>query len=126
MGEDEVVPGLFVNCKTIRHAAFAISIDGVAMQCQGAGATVDDVKNFCIAHALQWAAEIDGGKRPDQVVPSKVANFLGASFMGAFRRGEVADVIKGKAMSGPAPGGKPYVSRAMAALRAIEAEEAAS
>lgn len=109
--ESEVAQGLFVNGKTIRHASFSISVDGVAMQCQAAGASVDEVKQFCLAHALQWAAEIDGGKRPDQVVPSKIANFLGASFMGSRNRDQIASVRRDKAQAPAAYHGKPEQPR---------------
>jgi hypothetical protein len=52
----------------------------------------DDVKNRCMVHALQWAAEIEGGKSPGCVVPTKIANFISTSIMGEINRAAVADV----------------------------------
>ena len=91
VGEEEIAPGLFVNCKTIRHRAFAINVDAVRMASQAAGWTKDETKDFCVANAMQWATEIDNGKLPREVVPDKIANFLGASIMGAKNRKAAAD-----------------------------------
>ena len=82
-GETHAGHGVFVNCETIRHSAFAISLPGIEMGALGAAKSKDEIKSFCLGHALQWAAEIEGGKRPGAVVPDKIANFLSRSLMGA-------------------------------------------
>jgi len=83
--------GVFVNCETIRHPAFTISLQAIRMGTQASGLTADEVKTHCVAHALQWAAEIEAGKLSGSVVPSKIANFLSASIMGATNRKAAAD-----------------------------------
>ncbi len=89
--------GVVVNCDTIRHPAFTISLPAIRMGTQASGLTADDVKTHCVAHALQWAAEIEAGKLSGSVVPSKIANFLSASIMGATNRKAAADGRKAKA-----------------------------
>lgn len=83
--------GVVVNCQTIRHAEFSISLPAIELGALGAGMAADDIKRHCLAHALQWAAEIEGGKKPRDVVPAKIANFLCASLMGAKNRADVQD-----------------------------------
>jgi len=83
--------GVFVNCETIRHPAFTISLPAIRMGTQASGLTADEIKTHCVAHALQWAAEIEAGKLSGSVVPSKIANFLSASIMGATNRKAAAD-----------------------------------
>lgn len=83
--------GVIVNCDTIRHPAFTISLPAIRLGTQASGLTAEEVKTHCIAHALQWAAEIEGGKLSGSVVPSKIANFLSASIMGATNRKAAAD-----------------------------------
>ena len=89
-GEVEIGHGVFVNCKTIRHAAFTISLPALELGTAGRFSR-EDIKAKAQAHALQWAAEIDAGKRPEQVVPARIANFLAASIMGDFNRQQCAD-----------------------------------
>lgn len=91
-GEDHVGHGVFVNGHTIRHSAFAISLPGIQMGTLNSGLTANEVKDYCIAHALQWAAEIEIGKSPRDVVPSKVANFLSRSIMGAVNQQKIQAV----------------------------------
>lgn len=85
-GECEAAPGVFVNCETIRHRGFTISLPAIELATIRAGLPKAEVKNRCLAHAMQWAAEIDGGKMPRDVIPAKIANFLAASIMGEVNR----------------------------------------
>ncbi|MEY4641098.1 MAG: hypothetical protein RLZZ227_1092, partial [Pseudomonadota bacterium] len=45
-----------------------------------------EIRTRCKAHALQWAAEIDGGKLSRDVVPQKIVNFLASTIMGEVNR----------------------------------------
>lgn len=96
VGENEthVGHGVVVNCDTIRHSSFTISLPAIRMGTLASGLTADEVKTHCVAHALQWAAEIEGGKLSGSVVPGKIANFLSASIMGATNRKAAADAKK--------------------------------
>lgn len=111
-GEEHIAHGVFVNGETIRHANFAISLPGIRMGTLNSGMTATEVKDACVAHALQWAAEIENGTAPDKAVPSKVANFLCRSIMHAVNQGKVQAVREqrerqwtpkqvGRAASGP-------------------------
>lgn len=91
-GEESVGHGVFVNCETVRHREFTISIAGIAMQLATAPIDMtpeqrrDAARNSAIAHAMQWAAEIEGGKRPSDVVPSHVANFIRGAIVAQFNK----------------------------------------
>jgi uncharacterized protein YdaU (DUF1376 family) len=85
-GEEALPHGVFVNCQTVRHKAFSISIESVAMQlatASGLGLTVEEArahaKQSSVAHALQWALEIENGKLSGDVVPKQIANFIRGS-----------------------------------------------
>ena len=80
--------GVISNCETIRHTAFVISIPSIEIGALAAGMSRDEVKQHCISHALQWAAEIESGKPVRDVVPAKIANFLSASLMGVRNRSQ--------------------------------------
>ena len=82
-GEEHQGHGVYANGETIRHAEFAISLPGIQMQTLNAGMTANEVRAFCLAHALQWGVEIENGQRPDKVLPSKISNFLARSIMGS-------------------------------------------
>lgn len=99
-GEEEVANGLFVNCKSIRHRAFAISIPAIELAALSAGKSFDEIKQFCLGHALQWALDIDNGRSPRDVVPDRVTNFLTASLMGSKNRDDVQSVRLRKAETG--------------------------
>lgn len=85
-GVCEAAPGVFVNCETIKHRGFVISLPAIQLATIKLGLPKDEIKNRCLAHALQWAAEIDAGKLPRDVLPQKIANFLAASIMGEANR----------------------------------------
>jgi uncharacterized protein YdaU (DUF1376 family) len=100
VGEVAVGHGVFVNCETIRHAKFTISIP--AIECLTLGQFPrDEIKAKAQGHALQWAAELEAGKRPETVLPAKIANFLLASLSGEATRQQCADVRKTRAENGP-------------------------
>lgn len=88
-GVEVLAHGVQVNCETIRHPSFSISIPAIELGIAGR-IPRDEVKRHCVAHALQWAAEIDGGKASASVIPGKIANFLVASIMGDLNRGAAA------------------------------------
>jgi hypothetical protein len=103
--------GVLLNCETIRHPNFTISLPAIQLGTMASGKSAEQIKSDCLAHALQWAAEIEGGKSARDVVPGKIANFLAASIMGAKVRSDVAEVRKSKAVSKPIYGEQPhYVS----------------
>lgn len=85
-GVCEAAPGVFVNCETIKHRGFVISLPAIQLATIKLGLPKDEIKNRCLAHALQWAAEIDAGNLPRDVLPQKIANFLAASIMGEANR----------------------------------------
>lgn len=94
--EQAVGHGVVVNCETIRHPAFTISIPAISLGIAGR-LPVADVKSRCLAHALQWAAEIDSGKPARLVVPDKIGNFLAASLIGEINRAAVHGIRLEKA-----------------------------
>lgn len=96
-GEVANAHGVFVNCETIRHASFTISLPAIEMATVASGLPSDEIKKICTAHALQWAAEIEGGKLSQNVLPSKIANFLASTIMRE----------KARSASAPTAGGGP-------------------
>jgi hypothetical protein len=84
-GEEDLGGGVFVNCKTVRHRAFVISLESIAMQLGTAGmprARAEELARAgSIAHAKQWAVEIDAGKPVGLVVPGHPANFIRGSIL---------------------------------------------
>lgn len=107
-GEEAVGHGVFVNGDTVRHAAFAISLPGIRMNTINSGLSANETRERCVAHALQWAAEIENGARPDKVLPNKIANFLARSIMGEVNQNAVQSVRVAKAREGyQRPGSAP-------------------
>jgi hypothetical protein len=107
-GEEEVAPGLYVNCDAIRHKAFSISIAGIASQLamSNIGLSANEAKvvarERAIAAALQWALEADAGKR----VPENLANMIRGSIVADKRREEAHQNAMRKGVApwrGPAP-----------------------
>lgn len=95
--EDHVGHGVLVNGETIRHATFVISLPGIQLNTIRSGLTASEVKDRCLAHALQWAAEIENGADPRKVLPQKIGNFLAASIMSSHTQAEVAGIRKKRA-----------------------------
>lgn len=77
---------LSITDTEIRHRGFVISLPAIELATIRTGLPRAEIKTRCHAHALQWAAEIDAGKLPRDVVPQKIANFLAASIMGEANR----------------------------------------
>lgn len=135
-GEQEVSPGLFVNCDTVRHAEFAISIAGIAMQLATANTglskneATEVARESSVAHALQWAAEIAAGRSARAVVPSHPANFI----RGAIIAQRNKDAAHRNAMSRPQqpgrgrspPNVKPTRSEIFDAVAELESESQSS
>lgn len=109
--------GVVVNCETVSHPSFTISIGAIEIGIAGR-LPRDEVKRFCVAHALQWAAEIDGGKPSQSVLPSKIANFLTSTIMGDVNRTATAEIRRAKAAPQPA---KKTVKQALADREARQA-----
>jgi hypothetical protein len=86
-GEVAHAHGVFVNCETIRHSSFTISLPSIELATIASGLPKAEIKQVCLAHAMQWAAEIEGGKLSRDVVPSKIANFLSSTIMREKARG---------------------------------------
>lgn len=87
VGEDTVT----VVGKTIRHPAFVVSLPAIELGTVAAGYSPEQIRTHCMAHALQWAAEIDSGRKPADVLPSRIANFLSTSIMAGKLRADVAE-----------------------------------
>lgn len=89
--EEHVGHGVVVNCETVRHPDFVISLKSIEMQLCGAQ-PMDKIKAAAVGHALQWALEIEGGKPAHKVVPDKPANFIRGSLQAQQRHDSVAAV----------------------------------
>lgn len=93
-GETKVGVGVYVNCETVRHRAFTLSIPAIAMQLAMANIglsfteSTEVARDAAVAHALQWAAEIDNGKLTRDVVPSNPANFIRGSVARQYTMGQ--------------------------------------
>lgn len=77
--------GALINCETIRHPEFVISIPAVKMALALSNLQVD-ARNACSAAALQWAAALEGGQKKRDVVPGNITGaIVGGVRMGRFR-----------------------------------------
>jgi hypothetical protein len=92
-GETEVSPGVFVNCETIRHRDFTISLKGIEMQLCGS-VPMEQIKSIALGHALAWSTDIGAGKRADKVVPTNTASFIRASIQNQANNAAVTEVRK--------------------------------
>ena len=94
-GEECVGAGVFVNGETVRHRAFTLSIEAIAMQLATTNIGVSTAearqlaRTSAIAHALQWATEINAGKLSRDVVPSNPANFIRGSVVAQRAKGKL-------------------------------------
>lgn len=95
--EQHVGHGVYVNCETVRHEHFSISIPGVAYRCQASGLSTDEIKSKIIGSALQWAVEIENGKSPSEVVPKVIVSALARTVMNDHFQAEVHHTRKQKA-----------------------------
>jgi hypothetical protein len=95
-GETGIGNGVFVNCETVRHANFEISLKAIQLQLCGT-VDMDTIKSVAAGHALQWATDIASGKSPAKVVPSNTASFIRASIQNQANNAAVTDVRKSRA-----------------------------
>lgn len=92
--------GALINCETIRHAEFVISIPAVKMGLALSNLQVD-ARDACAAAALQWAAALEGGQKRRDVVPGNITGaIVGGVRMGKFREME-HETRTAKATAGP-------------------------
>lgn len=77
-GERDVGHGVLVNCETIRHRDFNISLKAIQLQLCGT-VPMERIKSVAEGFAIGWAADLEAGKRVSQVVPSNTASFIRAS-----------------------------------------------
>jgi hypothetical protein len=85
-GEEQVGEDVFVNCRTVRHPKFTISLESIVMQLQQTlGMAKSEAeklaRNAAIANALQWSADIAAGKPAGLVVPGNPANAIRGSIV---------------------------------------------
>lgn len=97
--------GVYVNGSTIRHSTFVVSLSGIRMNTINSGLSANEVTEFCLGHALQWAAQIENGEDPQKVLPSKLANFLASSIMSAVNQRKIQKVRESRAAQPYAPRG---------------------
>ena len=97
--------GALINCETIRHPSFTISIPAVQMALALSNLQVD-ARQACSIAALQWAAAIEGGQPPHKAVPGNVTGtIVGGVRMGKFRELE-HETRAAKVAAGPTSSGK--------------------
>lgn len=88
--------GLIVNCESITHPKFSISLTGIHQQLFGT-VPMAEVKDIALGHARQWALDAAAG-RPN-AFPTGVgaaANVIRASIKAQQARDARADMPKGK------------------------------
>lgn len=103
-GETDIGHGVLVNCETIRHRDFSISLKSIHMQLFGT-VPMERIRDAAAGQALGWATQIAAGKSPRGVVPDKPENFIRASLQGQANQDAVAEVRKAKAAAMPGVGG---------------------
>lgn len=97
--------GALINCETIRHAEFVISIPAVKMGLALSNLQVD-ARDACAAAALQWAAALEGGQKRRDVVPGNITGaIVGGVRMGKFR--EMEHETRTAKAAAPGVGGGP-------------------
>lgn len=85
--------GVSSDVEAIRHPNFTISLQAIAMSICGRWPP-DKIRDFCLAHALQWGAEIANGKLSRDVVPDKIVNFLSATIMREINRAAASETVR--------------------------------
>lgn len=78
VGEEHVGHGVFVNCETVRHERFTISLKAIELDLFG-NANSDEIKRVATASAIQWAVEIENGKPAGLVVPGNIRGAVAAT-----------------------------------------------
>lgn len=88
-GFEDLGHGAMINCETIRHPDFSISIPSVQMQLElTPGCANEDARQHCKSFALQWAAEIESGKKPYAVIPRNISRAIAGSVTNKVRKQE--------------------------------------
>lgn len=96
VGERHLGHGVFLNCETIRHARFTISLPAVEMQFALGGIPgtkseiAEKARDASIAAALQWGAAIENGGNWREVVPGNIPGAIRGGMQSMQWRGEVA------------------------------------
>ena len=90
-GEDHVGHGVVVNCETVRHRDFTISLKAIEYQLSGA-LPMERIKAVAVGQAIQWAVEIEAGKPANKVIPDKPANFIRGSLQNQHRNDMLAEI----------------------------------
>ena len=81
--------GAIINCETIQHPAFTISIPAVDMQFQlTPGCHEENARKHCMSFALQWAAAIEAGEEPFKVIPNNITRAISGSVTNKIRKQE--------------------------------------
>jgi hypothetical protein len=108
-GETHAGSGVFVNCETIRHKDFSISLKGIELQLLGT-VPIEEIKQIALGHALGWALDLEAGKPASNVVPSNTASFIRGSIQNQRNNSAVTDVRKTRAATkhAPRPDGKSF------------------
>lgn len=94
-GEERVGGRVVVNCETVRHPGFTLSLPAITMQLVTANIGLSKreaepiARDMAIAHALQWGAEIDAGRAVRSVVPDHPANFIRGAVVAQMRKGQM-------------------------------------
>ncbi len=73
----------------IRHNDFSVSLASANMTGSLRGLSEDIVKANCLQFALQWAAEIEGGKSPRDVLPDNIAAYVNYNLRQEKNQGDV-------------------------------------
>lgn len=128
-GEDEVAPGLYVNCDTVRHRDFVLSISSIAMQLALANIglsrnqATDVARESSIAHAMQWSAEISAGKAVRAVVPAHPANFIRGAVISQHNRQQAQKNAKPTPWRGGRPAPQQHGTRRTSGAEFLEAAQ---
>lgn len=101
-GEEQLEHGVIVNCETVRHPRFSVSIKSIAMQIGLAnlGLSQNDAMHLAreaaISWALQWAAEIENGKAAYSVLPRNPATYVATTLINRKREEEARKAAEKK------------------------------
>jgi uncharacterized protein YdaU (DUF1376 family) len=91
---EDLGSGVFANGLTVAHKRFSISLKALEAKIFGAypdaKQAAEIARREAIAHALQWAGEIDAGRIPDVVRNGNLVNVISGSIMGQKNRRDAA------------------------------------
>ncbi len=124
-GETHVGMGVYVNCETIRHRDFTISLTGIQLQTQDT-IPMEEIKSVAAGIAVGWATSIAAGKRgvvpndPTASVRGSIQNQRIKAEVGATRKRRAAEPYK------PVTEAKPLKMDPMTPRYARPAEEPAN